>query len=113
MPLDQLSPQSNLLTDIGLSSLQIVELRLMIEENLHHHVNGDLIAKAETVNDLVQLVLNTHSATNADLSDRDQAHDADREREPNQRELFLDTALRLCEFIGLLTTWIRIKDEPN
>lgn len=50
------SPESDLTADLGLSSLQLVELRTLMEDGLHRAVDGDLLAKAQRVSDLVALI---------------------------------------------------------
>ena len=51
-----IEPQTHLIQDLGLSSLQLVELRLLIEERGSVRVPGDDLAKCGTVLDVVQLV---------------------------------------------------------
>ena len=51
-----IEPGTHLVTDLGLGSLQLVELRLLLEERGGLKLNGDAIARAETVQDLVDIV---------------------------------------------------------
>ncbi|MBM4290228.1 MAG: AMP-binding protein [Deltaproteobacteria bacterium] len=53
----EVQPDSHLTTDLGLSSLQLVELRLLIEESLGRAVDGARVARAERVRDLAALAL--------------------------------------------------------
>ncbi len=52
----QLSPKSHLLTDLGLSSLQRVELRMMIEDRLGRSLDSEQYMQAETLESLTQLL---------------------------------------------------------
>jgi long-chain acyl-CoA synthetase len=49
-------PHTDLISDLGLSSLQTVELRLLIEERGGVRVDADDMAKCETVEDLASVV---------------------------------------------------------
>ena len=51
-----ISPETHLIQDLGLSSLQLVELRLLLEERGGLVIDGDALARAEHVSDLVNLV---------------------------------------------------------
>ncbi len=51
-----IEPSTHLVTDLGIGSLQLVELRLLLEERGGMKLDGDRLAKAETVQDLVDLV---------------------------------------------------------
>lgn len=51
-----ISPESNLTQDLGLGSLQLVELRLLLEEKGKISVDSKAMDKAETVADLARLV---------------------------------------------------------
>jgi len=51
----ELKPESELTAELGLSSLQLVELRTLMEEGLQRAVDGDLLARAERISDLVAL----------------------------------------------------------
>lgn len=51
-----LEPSTHLLTDLGLSSLQMVELRLLLEERGSMKLDGDAIARCETIQDLIDVV---------------------------------------------------------
>jgi long-chain acyl-CoA synthetase len=51
-----IEPTTHLIQDLGLSSLQLVELRLLIEERGSVRVSGDDLVKCGTVMDVVQLV---------------------------------------------------------
>lgn len=51
-----IEPGTHLIQDLGLSSLQLVELRLLIEERGSVRVSGDDLAKCGTVMDVVSLV---------------------------------------------------------
>ena len=51
-----ITPETHLIQELGLSSLQLVELRLLIEERGRLEVDADALAACETVNDLVALV---------------------------------------------------------
>ena len=55
--LGEVLPESHLITDLGLSSLQLVELRLLIEEALGRAVDGARVARAERVQDLAALAM--------------------------------------------------------
>ena len=51
-----LAPETHLIQDLGLSSLQLVELRLLLEERGGVTINGDDLASCETIAHLVHLV---------------------------------------------------------
>jgi long-chain acyl-CoA synthetase len=51
----ELNPSTQLMTDLGLSSLQLVELRLMIEDKLGYSIDGDQLAKAESIADIAAI----------------------------------------------------------
>ena len=55
LSITSVTPESDLTSDLGLSSLQLVELRTLMEDSLHRSVDGDLLAKAQRVSDLVAL----------------------------------------------------------
>ncbi len=66
-----IEPEMELVTDLGIGSLQLVELRLLLEERGGRKLDGDAIAAAHTVQDLVaicsdeanpQLITNTARA---------------------------------------------------
>ncbi len=51
-----IEPSTHLVTDLGIGSLQLVELRLLLEERGGMALDGEAIARAETVADLVSIV---------------------------------------------------------
>lgn len=51
-----IAPNTHLFTDLGMSSLQIVELRLLLEERGGKKLDGEAIAKSQTVQDLIDVV---------------------------------------------------------
>lgn len=51
-----IDPGSHLVSDLGLSSLQLVELRILVEERGGVHVDGADLASCDSVADLVELV---------------------------------------------------------
>jgi len=51
-----IEPGTHLVTDLGIGSLQLVELRLLLEERGGMKLDGDALARAETVQDLVDVV---------------------------------------------------------
>ena len=61
-----ISPETHLIQDLGLSSLQLVELRLLLEERGNIVIDGDALAKAEYVSDLVKLVSGASLVERAD-----------------------------------------------
>jgi long-chain acyl-CoA synthetase len=56
LEISKLTPSAQLVSDLGISSLQMVELRLMIEENIQRPLLGEQFAKAQTIEDLVLLI---------------------------------------------------------
>lgn len=56
-----LAPESHLITDLGIGSLQLVELRLLLEERGGMSLDGDAVANAQTVQDLIDIVLNENN----------------------------------------------------
>ena len=51
-----IEPSTHLVQDLGISSLQLVELRVLLEERGQVQLDGDQIAHAQTVDDLINLV---------------------------------------------------------
>ncbi len=56
LEISKLTPSAQLVSDLGISSLQMVELRLMIEENIQRPLLGEQFAKAQSIEDLVLLI---------------------------------------------------------
>ena len=56
VPLDELKPTTHLISDLGLSSLQRVELRMMIEDRLERSVESERYLNAETLDALISLL---------------------------------------------------------
>lgn len=57
-PVD-IEPNTHLITELGLSSLQIMELRLLLEERGGHSINAEAIVAAQTVLDVIRVVERT------------------------------------------------------
>lgn len=51
-----IAPSTHLYTDLGMSSLQVVELRLLLEERGGKQLDGEAIGNAQTVQDLIDIV---------------------------------------------------------
>lgn len=51
-----IAPSTHLYTDLGMSSLQVVELRLLLEERGGKSLDGEAIGAAQTVQDLIDIV---------------------------------------------------------
>ena len=90
-----LTPESDLTSDLGLSSLQVVELRMMIEEQLQRSVNGDQVASARLISDLAEL------ATKADRNDKPDQETSEVDERPLWRDLptpVRDVGRRLIDY---------------
>lgn len=51
-----IAPKTDLISDLGMSSLQLVELRVLLEERGGKKLDGDAVAQAVTVQDLIDVV---------------------------------------------------------
>jgi long-chain acyl-CoA synthetase len=68
----ELSADTHLISDLGLSSLQLVEIRLIMEERCQRTLDGELISQANTILDLTQLITNEALAR---LNDEEQSEE--------------------------------------
>ncbi|MEE2785855.1 MAG: AMP-binding protein [Myxococcota bacterium] len=68
-----LGPETHLIQELGLSSLQLVELRLLMEERGGVMVDGEDLAGCETIQDLVNIThgVSTKSAAVMDVDEAD------------------------------------------
>jgi acyl carrier protein len=56
IPYSKLTPESNLFTDLGLDSLDAVDLLVHLEDNTGVKVDGDRLMKVRTLSDVYTLV---------------------------------------------------------
>ena len=56
IPYDKLTPETNLFTDLGLDSLDAVDLLVHLEDQTGVKVDGDRLMKVRTMQDVYSLV---------------------------------------------------------
>lgn len=56
IPMEKLSPESKLFEDLGLDSLDAVDMLVHLEENLNVKVAGEKLTNVKTLQDVYELV---------------------------------------------------------
>ncbi|MFN3200844.1 MAG: AMP-binding protein [Bradymonadia bacterium] len=106
-----IEPTSHMISDLGLSSLQLVELRILLEERGGIPVNGADLANCETVVDLAELV---QGGTPRAVAEAREADDADRIEVPGMVSRFGKQLLgRAQEALYDTAFNVRIEGEEN
>ncbi|MCB9548228.1 MAG: AMP-binding protein [Myxococcales bacterium] len=114
-----IEPSTHLITELGLGSLQIVELRLLLEERGGHKLDGEAVANAQTVADLVRIVERSDNpsiiSTRAGQAARKQAEETEEGRnipEPvSQLGRRMLKGLHQLAYDRLLN--VRVTGQPN
>lgn len=53
---DEIKPEANLFTDLGIDSLDVVDIIVLIEENFGLKIKGEELANVKTLNDFYDYV---------------------------------------------------------
>lgn len=64
IPMEKLTPNAVLKTDLGLDSLDAVDMLVMLEEKLGTKVDGERLMQIQTLGDVYKLILDHVEANN-------------------------------------------------
>ena len=64
IPMEKLTPNAVLKTDLGLDSLDAVDMLVMLEEKLGTKVDGERLMQIQTMGDVYKLILDHVEANN-------------------------------------------------
>jgi len=74
LPVEKLVPEANIKTDLGLDSLDAVDMLVMLEEKLGTKVEGERFIKIQTLGDVYDLVYE-HVVSAADVQQKPPAYE--------------------------------------
>lgn len=66
IPVEKLRPESTLFEDLGLDSLDAIDMLVYLEENLSVRVQGEVFKEVRTLGDVYRLVGNLTNSTEND-----------------------------------------------